>query len=210
MSIGDVDMVVRGESCLITMNHNDANSIELGKHLLLLHDDRSDSGIWVDKYDIRMIMKNGEEFLNYIYDPSTPIPHESEEDYYEDLQYERYQDILDYSESNFLSQDDCKLLDENVNTNEANKFMLPQYFPTDLLPQINIPSSKHQYDIIMHTAKTIRSRGQMEVLLKVKQYNNPLFNFLKCDDDLNPFYEVIIIMMGHIVTYVQCSMIYFN
>lgn len=55
---------------------------------------------------------------------------------------------------------------------------------------IQIPRTKKQFDIILHTCKNIREHGtQLEILLKVKHADeNMQFDFLNHDSELFPFY----------------------
>lgn len=50
--------------------------------------------------------------------------------------------------------------------------------------------------IIEKTAKFIATHGtQMEIILKTKQTNNKLFNFLYHDDSLNPYYKHLLTLI---------------
>ena len=51
------------------------------------------------------------------------------------------------------------------------------------------PKTRREYNIIKFTAERVRSTTQFEVLLKVKESNNPDFDFLKGTHALNPFYQ---------------------
>ena len=51
------------------------------------------------------------------------------------------------------------------------------------------PKTRREYNIIKFTAERVRSTTQFEVLLKVKESNNPDFDFLKETHALNPFYQ---------------------
>jgi hypothetical protein len=50
--------------------------------------------------------------------------------------------------------------------------------------------------VIEKTASFISTAGvQMEIVVKIKQSNNPQFDFLKYDHYLNPYYRHLIIMI---------------
>jgi len=51
------------------------------------------------------------------------------------------------------------------------------------------PKTQRQYNIISMTSKKSREAPQFEVLLKVKQADNPEFYFLRLDSELYPFYR---------------------
>lgn len=52
------------------------------------------------------------------------------------------------------------------------------------------PETTKIHAIIEKTAKFISTQGaQMEILIKAKQANNPLFEFLNQGSHLNPFYK---------------------
>lgn len=52
------------------------------------------------------------------------------------------------------------------------------------------PETTKVHAIIEKTAKFISTQGpQMEILIKAKQANNPLFEFLNQNSRLNPFYK---------------------
>lgn len=52
------------------------------------------------------------------------------------------------------------------------------------------PKSRKHHEIIEKTAFFINDQGaQMEILLKMKQADNPQFNFLSFDGELHPYYR---------------------
>ncbi|ESO03069.1 hypothetical protein HELRODRAFT_173948 [Helobdella robusta] len=63
--------------------------------------------------------------------------------------------------------------------------------PSYLLPDnILLPDSMKMHTIIEKTASFISSHGgQMEVIMRTKQKNNPQFNFLTPGDALNEYYK---------------------
>lgn len=60
-------------------------------------------------------------------------------------------------------------------------------------PAIDLPMTRKQFDIMLHTIKNIREKGkQFEILLKVKQAdNNPMFDFLNDDSNLFELYQYL-------------------
>ena len=60
----------------------------------------------------------------------------------------------------------------------------------DLPPDISPPSTVKQFSVIEKTAMMIAKQGpQMEILLKAKQADNPVFGFLWMEHDYNKFYR---------------------
>ena len=61
----------------------------------------------------------------------------------------------------------------------------------DISDDIKLPMTKKQFDVVVHTVKNIRMKGpQFEIFLKLKQSDdNPLFDFLNCECDLNGLFE---------------------
>jgi len=57
------------------------------------------------------------------------------------------------------------------------------------LPQtLKLPDEKKMFDIILHTAKQTRENPQLEIVLKVKEENNMVFDFLQMDSTFHAFY----------------------
>nr|CAH8854253.1 unnamed protein product [Trichobilharzia regenti] len=58
---------------------------------------------------------------------------------------------------------------------------------------LQLPETDKQAHIIEKTAVFVARKGsQMEIVLKARQHNNPLFGFLTYDHALNPFYKEIV------------------
>nr|SVE88691.1 EOG090X07RL [Daphnia sinensis] len=63
----------------------------------------------------------------------------------------------------------------------------------DVPPDIIVPPTQKLARIIEKTANFISSQGtQMEIIVKAKQANNPMFQFLHFDTALHPFYRHIL------------------
>jgi hypothetical protein len=56
---------------------------------------------------------------------------------------------------------------------------------------ITVPAHNKAYDVLMFTAMRSRKSGQLEVLLKLRSDQNPIFGFLKPESIFYPFYEVL-------------------
>lgn len=63
----------------------------------------------------------------------------------------------------------------------------------DVPPDIIVPPTQKLARIIEKTANFISSQGtQMEIIVKAKQANNPMFQFLHFDTALHPFYRHVL------------------
>lgn len=84
--------------------------------------------------------------------------------------------------------DDSKDVDDGDN-NEADEVYIPH--PKFAIPSgMDLPETTKVHAIIEKTAKFIAGQGaQMEILIKAKQANNPLFEFLNQNSRLNRFYK---------------------
>lgn len=55
---------------------------------------------------------------------------------------------------------------------------------------VQVPRYKKEYDVLLFTAAKARRSGQLEVLLKLRAQESPIFDFLKHDHRYHSFYEV--------------------
>lgn len=63
----------------------------------------------------------------------------------------------------------------------------------DVPPDIIVPPTQKLARIVEKTANFISSQGtQMEIVVKAKQANNPMFQFLHFDNALHPFYRHVL------------------
>lgn len=87
--------------------------------------------------------------------------------------------------------DEAEVVDNNQPPTEtdAGEFM---HLPPGLsVPEgTAVPVHKKPYDVLMFTAMRARKSGQLEVLLKLRCDQNPLFGFLKQESRFHPFYQV--------------------
>lgn len=145
-----------------------------------------------------------------------------DEELFIDLMYERYRDMLGQNSSptcaphlseevdvNFANHiTDCDKADSSLMFSNANfgyisfreelweKPKRENYHVSNYLSHLKedeLPMSKKQYDVILHTVKNIRQHGeQLEILLKVKHADNDyLFDFLNADSKLYTFFQTI-------------------
>ncbi|KAK4470561.1 hypothetical protein MN116_006104 [Schistosoma mekongi] len=107
-----------------------------------------------------------------------------------------------YGAVSFCYEDNNSNDKSNVNTAPAESDIDMQHIeeryncPPELqqfLQNFQLPESDKQAHIIEKTAVFVARQGsQMEIVLKAKQHNNPLFGFLTYDHPLNPFYKEIV------------------
>ncbi|XP_076892475.1 uncharacterized protein LOC143544211 [Bidens hawaiensis] len=187
-----------------------------GRHALLFDDDtaaafvNSDDALveWnsllIDRYDVRHLL-------------STPPPsrrrrnlqtsHSSSAD--ADLDYERYLDLPSPSEEEeeeanseptggfnavpfFYGNDEDPNDQKTVETvPEVPKFNPPFPVPDSLVQ--NLPSTEKVHQIIARTALFVsKNGGQSEIILRVKQGDNPTFGFLMPDHHLHPYFRYLV------------------
>lgn len=79
---------------------------------------------------------------------------------------------------------------ESLTINSTKSLMntLPYAITVPLPDGLILPDTKKMFDIILHTCKQTRENPQLEIILKVKQEDNPLFDFLNLSNDLHAFY----------------------
>jgi hypothetical protein len=65
--------------------------------------------------------------------------------------------------------------------------MTPFPIPED----VQTPKKWGQHLRIAHTARKVHERPQLEVMLRVRQKENPSFSFLFKSDELFPYYEFL-------------------
>lgn len=129
----------------------------------------------------------------------------------DDLMVERYEDILDIAEdllhtlpnidlqSNTIEEtyksDRVELWTRPVRDNYPIPPQLEMYFllKNESEQEIKLPMTKKDFDIILHTVKSIKEHGtQFEILLKVKQSDdNPQFDFLNYDSEYHQLYKFL-------------------
>lgn len=85
--------------------------------------------------------------------------------------------------------DDSKDGGGDDDKDEADEVYVPH--PKFVIPaDMDLPETTKVHAIIEKTAKFIAGQGaQMEILIKAKQANNPLFEFLNQNSRLNRFYK---------------------
>ncbi|XP_046835580.1 splicing factor, suppressor of white-apricot homolog isoform X3 [Vespa crabro] len=91
-----------------------------------------------------------------------------------------------------LACEDSQSPKQSEGSQEEDQAFVP---PPDLeIPEgMTVPETQKLNAIITKTALFIsRQGGQMEILLKAKQANNPQFSFLSIDEPLHPYYKFVL------------------
>ncbi|XP_076954613.1 uncharacterized protein LOC143629147 isoform X2 [Bidens hawaiensis] len=188
-----------------------------GRHALLFDDDtaaafvNSDDALveWnsllIDRYDVRHLLSSPPPSRRRR-NPQTS--HSSSAD--ADLDYERYLDLPSQSEEE--EEEEAKPEptagfnavpfsygnDEDPNDQktaetepEVPKFHPPFPVPDSLVQ--NLPSTEKVHQIIARTALFVsKNGGQSEIILRVKQGDNPTFGFLMPDHQLHPYFRFLV------------------
>lgn len=201
------ELLVFGYQCKIYRDDAKATWIDQGKHLIPCP---SNTSLKVDRYDVRGALADLSKYepppggyddrLEHLSPAERRAEELCEEERYWSLynhDEDFYQDSNDGTASNGAtigftydtpeqSSETPKPDDEEDSITEP--FVAPQNFY--IPPNMVVPETMKQQAVIQKTAKFIASQGvQMEILLKAKQSNNPLFSFLLHADSLNPYYK---------------------
>ncbi|KAL8205604.1 hypothetical protein R6Q57_009155 [Mikania cordata] len=187
-----------------------------GRHALLFDDDisaafvNSDEALveWnsllIDRYDVRHLLSGPPPSRRR---RNLPASHSSSAD--ADLDYERYLDLpppseeeeeyanpepvgafsaVPFSYANDKDSNDQKTAESEP---EAPKFHPPFPVPDRLVQ--NLPPSEKVHQIIARTALFVcKNGGQSEIILRVKQGDNPTFGFLMLDHHLHPYFRFLV------------------
>lgn len=96
----------------------------------------------------------------------------------------------------FIKQDSGPISNEAPVQSTLGQLGDAVYVPPPILdvpPDIVVPPTQKLARIIEKTANFIASQGtQMEIIVKAKQANNPMFQFLLFDTALHPFYRHVL------------------
>ena len=211
-------IAITGVASIVHCNDIEAVYFEQGRHLILWNND-TDKGIWIDKYDARSHFSSCHEFEHI-------VPTISAEDVIDgidvtrklqkELDLERYKDLEDnpeinrfHSEGTYESENDSngiyrsdagaqfayRYSDADVVTTtvtfEADTTVQePLTLPVALPEGISLPRTKKELDVMLHTALKTRKSAQLEIFLKLKESHNPLFRFLNAESPDNALYMV--------------------
>ena len=180
----DPRLVITGVLCDIA--RDDATALRMDRGMqLTLWQNKSEFDLFVDRYDVRLLLSSFDSDNASCNSDIMLVAGDVSEE--EELLYERYRDLLDCQESSLLPIINQEPIEVLVKP-DTSSFAFPSNFTFP--PHLSLPSQRKQFSMIMHTAKTTRGKPQLEVLLRLKQQNNPNFDFLLTGHYLFDFYEV--------------------
>ncbi|KAJ7525274.1 hypothetical protein O6H91_17G043900 [Diphasiastrum complanatum] len=192
----------------------------IGKHALLFDDDgeaeftnspesllpwNGDEKVLIDRYDVRHLLQDLSGLRRRHMRPVSPDATQ------EELNYERYRDMKCSDDHEIEDEESVKRQKTSVGAyrsvgfsydatsvsqNSATNLDLTLYHPPFPLPkdlEANLPPSEKVHQIIAGTAKFVSEHGgQSEIILRVKQANNPSFGFLMPDNHLHAYFRYLV------------------
>uniref|UniRef100_A0A182M5X3 SURP motif domain-containing protein n=1 Tax=Anopheles culicifacies TaxID=139723 RepID=A0A182M5X3_9DIPT len=213
------DLLVFGYSCKIFRDDERARFIDQGRHLIPW---MGDNQLKIDRYDARGALHDLSPYepppggyqdrLEGLTAAEQKAEQLCEEERYyslysNEVEEEMYQEEVRKRETmlgnqvpfNYdapLPQDGAQVatVEERTSADEQDDdpYKVPKGF--EIPPDIPLPETMKEHAIIEKTAKFIASQdAQMEILLKTKQANNPLFNFLIQHDRLFRYYRHVLL-----------------
>ncbi|XP_052902387.1 protein suppressor of white apricot isoform X2 [Anopheles moucheti] len=212
------DLLVFGYSCKIFRNDERARFIDQGRHLIPW---MGDNQLKIDRYDARGALHDLAPYepppggyhdrLEGLTAAEQKAEQLCEEERYfslysNEVEEEMYQEVrkretllgnqVPFNYDAPLPQEGAPVatVEERTSADEQDDdpYKVPKGF--DILPDIPLPETMKEHAIIEKTAKFIASQdAQMEILLKTKQANNPLFNFLIQTDRLFRYYRHVLL-----------------
>uniref|UniRef100_A0A182VXK7 Inositol oxygenase n=1 Tax=Anopheles minimus TaxID=112268 RepID=A0A182VXK7_9DIPT len=213
------DLLVFGYSCKVFRDDERARFIDQGRHLIPW---MGDNQLKIDRYDARGALHDLSPYepppggyqdrLEGLTAAEQKAEQLCEEERYyslynNEVEEEMYQEEVRKRETllgnqvpfNYdapLPQDGASVatVEERTSADEQDDdpYKIPKGF--EIPPDIPLPDTMKEHAIIEKTAKFIASQdAQMEILLKTKQANNPLFNFLIQHDRLFRYYRHVLL-----------------
>ncbi|KAG4070652.1 hypothetical protein HA402_013572 [Bradysia odoriphaga] len=204
------DLLIFGYAAKLFRNDEQARFMDHGKHLIPWNGDNT---LKIDRYDVRATLSDLQPYeapsggytnrLDYLTPAEQRAEQLCEEERYRSLFDNDVDEELYREEESKRSQPSYQQISFNYDGNSATeerevedpkdeetdepfvpnpKFHIPE--------DIEIPQSSKLHAIIEKTARFIASQGpQMEILIKAKQSNNPLFEFLNQNNRMNRYYK---------------------
>ncbi|XP_055305495.1 protein suppressor of white apricot [Sitodiplosis mosellana] len=208
------DLLIFGYACKIFRDDEKAIKYDQGRHLIPW---MGDNTLKIDRYDVRAALTDINQYeappggydnrLDYLSPAEQRAEQLCEEERYYSLHNNDFEEEL-YKEEKEKRQNvaygqvglnydqlSTATAEESTKAENQNKDEQPDevYVPHPrfyIPPNIDIPETIKVQAIIEKTAKFISEQGpQMEILIKAKQANNPLFDFLNQSGRLNAFYK---------------------
>ncbi|XP_066599709.1 splicing factor, suppressor of white-apricot homolog isoform X2 [Prorops nasuta] len=215
------ELLVFGYSCKLFRDDEKAKMIDQGKHLIpwmgdsTLKIDRYDGrGALGDLsihepppggFDQRTILTEEELKVEQLCDEEryqSLYSNDVDESVYHEEEMKRLHQALDensytqvgynYDDDNSQKCEDSQSPKQSEGSQEEDQAFVP---PPELeIPEgMALPETQKLNAIITKTALFISHQGgQMEILIKAKQANNPQFSFLSIDGPLHPYYKLVL------------------
>ncbi|XP_037031478.1 protein suppressor of white apricot isoform X3 [Bradysia coprophila] len=204
------DLLIFGYAAKLFRNDEQARFMDHGKHLIPWNGDNT---LKIDRYDVRATLSDLQPYeapsggytnrLDYLTPAEQRAEQLCEEERYRSLYDNDVDEELYREEESKRSQASYQQISFNYDGNSATEekeVEEPKDEETDEpfvpnpkfhIPQdIEIPQSLKLHAIIEKTARFIAGQGiQMEILIKAKQSNNPLFEFLNQNNRMNRYYK---------------------
>lgn len=199
-----MDFNIVGSPCKILTDHVLALNCDKGKDLILWRDDTR-LQLWVDKFDVRMLLDDAKEFDMPRDGISSELNEPEEGETSSVLNEERFAELLAGVMFSVEKENcDMALQDQDLDhkqttvhwdyvdsSSTGKPFVKPEWLhlPMDVTV---LPKTQVQYNVILHTVKRLITAGQLEVLLRLKMSDqNSKMSFLNVGDELHPFYRYI-------------------
>lgn len=207
MEASEIHISVTGQKCCLL----DSDLSPPIDRSLQRWNDSEEHDLWVSAYDVRMLCDQYSDFHTRRGAASALEQEDKHDDdfAYDDIMYERYQDMLDVKECDLMklpapftaastTEDDNGVHVDGSMTfapspaastlpysydEQVTTMTDPFVQPIHPFPSHvkHFPETMKHYNIILHTAHAVRNNPQLEILLKVKQKGNPMFYFLNED-----------------------------
>ncbi|CAB3369997.1 Hypothetical predicted protein [Cloeon dipterum] len=212
----DEELLVFGYSCKLFRDDEKALFVDQGLHLIPWMGDET---LKIDRYDGRAALPDLRPFeaqpdmdLIGMTEAERRVETRCDEERYWALHHKEDQDEQfreeelkrlqqalkekEYSAVQYSYDENSQNSNLNCGTNkDEEEEDVPFVAPPELDIPVNmvLPPNMKQHAIIEKTALFISQQGgQMEVLLKAKQAGNPQFGFLSFNDELHPYYKIVL------------------
>lgn len=177
----------------LLINYNEIKTIKRNKLKLKRNNNENNSDNSDSSDNNCSNDEDSEEDSDYDYD--------DEENNNKELNKERYYDLKNRNKNKNKDnniENDC---DDLIEGNGVISDIQEPIVVEDLLPyqppnfftypdHIILPKTQKQFNIISQTVISTQKHRQLEILLKVRQADNILFQFLLPENELYPFYQV--------------------
>ncbi|ONK79192.1 uncharacterized protein A4U43_C01F3860 [Asparagus officinalis] len=190
-----------------------------GRHALLFDDDASaafvdsraalvpwtgDESLLIDRYDVRHLLDRippRSKKLRFVEDTGGVSQSELDRERFLDLPLNNEdEETTERSEATgsgsyqavpFSYGNNGGLADPNSYGQDHSSYHPPFSVPTSLIS--NLPPTEKLHQIMARTALFVSEHGgQSEIVLRVKQGNNPTFGFLMPDNQLHPYFRFLV------------------